>query len=209
MEMLRADMRVERQKSIYADAQSRLVDSAIELLNEKHNGEVNLTSIAKKANVSVATAYNHFPDNMLSIYGEILKEGFLRVKTQLENDIRKGITDEQRLERFLEILVSETIALQNAARVSFLNANELHRTGNWFQNEPFSFFKNLSFEVFKDCENLKVERFVQHVYKSYNGCLFLWIRYDSTSEHWSQFTDDWFYNEMKTSYNEGKQLLLM
>ena len=199
MEMLRVDKRVERQKSIFEDAQSRLVDSAIELLNEKHSGEVNLTSIAKKSKVSVATAYNHFPDNMLSIYG----------KTQLENDIRKGLTEEQRLERFLKILVSETIALQNAARVSFLNANELHRTGNWFQNEPFSFFKNLSFEVFKDYESLKVERFVQHVYKSYNGCLFLWIRYESTSEHWSQFTDDWFYNEMKTSYNEGKQLLLM
>ena len=119
MEMLRADKRVERQKSIFEDAQSRLVDSANELLNEKHSGEVNLTSIAKKSKVSVATAYNHFPDNMLSIYGEILKKGFLRVKTQLENDIRKGLTDEQRLERFLEILVSETIALQNAAKYLF------------------------------------------------------------------------------------------
>ena len=47
MEMLRTDKRVERQKSIYEDAQSRLVDSAIELLNEKHNGEVNLTSSKK------------------------------------------------------------------------------------------------------------------------------------------------------------------
>ena len=209
MEMLRADKRVERQKSIYEDAQSRLVESAIELINENPIKEVNLTSIAKNANVSVATAYNHFPDNMLSVYGEILKSGFLRVKTQLENDIRKGLTEEQRLERFLEILVSETIALQNASRVSFLNAKELHRTGNWFQNEPFSFFKNLSFEVFKDFESLKIERFVQNVYKSYNGCLFLWIRYESTSEHWSQFTDDWFYKEMKTSYNESKQILLM
>ena len=209
MEMLRADKRVERQKSIYEDAQSRLVESAIELINENRIKEVNLTSIAKNANVSVATAYNHFPDKMLSVYGEILKSGFLRVKTQLEKDIRKGLTEEQRLERFLEILVSETIALQNASRVSFLNAKELHRTGNWFQNEPFAFFKNLSFEVFKDFESLKVERFVQNVYKSYNGCLFLWIRYESTSEHWSQFTDDWFYKEMKTSYNESKQILLM
>ena len=88
--MLRGDKRVERQKSIYEDAQSRLLKSAIELLNDQDNTEVNLTSVAKKAKVSVATAYNHFPDNMLSIYGEILKEGFLRVKTQLENDLRKG-----------------------------------------------------------------------------------------------------------------------
>jgi AcrR family transcriptional regulator len=35
--------------------------------------------IAKNAGVSVATAYNHFPDNKLDILGSIFKLGFEEV----------------------------------------------------------------------------------------------------------------------------------
>ena len=43
------------------------------------NNKITVSSIAKNAGVSVATAYNHFPDNKLDILGSIFKLGFEEV----------------------------------------------------------------------------------------------------------------------------------
>ena len=45
--------------------------------------------IAKNAGVSVATAYNHFPDNKLDILGSIFKLGFEEVTEDYLNFIKK------------------------------------------------------------------------------------------------------------------------
>ena len=67
------DGRSVRQKIIYDEAQTKLVKSAIDILNDPkvENKSVNVSLIAKKAGTSVATAYNHFPNNMVDVYGAI------------------------------------------------------------------------------------------------------------------------------------------
>src|SRR5210317_1381244 len=68
------DGRVQRQQSIYDDNKLKLIETAIELINEIGDiTEVTLTQIAKEAGVSVATAYNHFPDKMSDLLASIVK----------------------------------------------------------------------------------------------------------------------------------------
>ena len=57
------DGRSLRQKTIYDESQLKLIQSAIELLQDPDidHKDINVSTIAKNAGTSVATAYNHFP----------------------------------------------------------------------------------------------------------------------------------------------------
>ncbi|MDA2970352.1 MAG: TetR/AcrR family transcriptional regulator, partial [Actinomycetota bacterium] len=71
------DGRVQRQQSIYDENKSKLIETAIELINEIGDiNEITLTQIAKEAGVSPATAYNHFPDRMSDLFSSIVKSKF-------------------------------------------------------------------------------------------------------------------------------------
>ena len=65
------DGRSIRQQNIYNKSHDDLVKSAINLLKnpDVDNDKINVSLIAKNAGTSVATAYNHFPQNMLDVYG--------------------------------------------------------------------------------------------------------------------------------------------
>ena len=63
------DGRSVRQKTIYDDSQLKLINSAIKLLQDPDldQNKINVSMIAKNAGTSVATAYNHFPNNMVDV----------------------------------------------------------------------------------------------------------------------------------------------
>ena len=67
------DGRSLRAKNIYDDVHKKLVNSAIELFNNPdiESEKINISMIAKNAGTSVATAYNHFPDNLIDVFGSI------------------------------------------------------------------------------------------------------------------------------------------
>ncbi len=62
------DGRAIRQQSIYSENKMKLIETAIEVINEIGDiNEVTLSTIAKAAGVSPATAYNHFPERMTDL----------------------------------------------------------------------------------------------------------------------------------------------
>ena len=68
------DGRAQRQQSIYDENKLKLIETAIEIINDTGDiSEVTLTQIAKEAGVSPATAYNHFPDRMSDLLSSITK----------------------------------------------------------------------------------------------------------------------------------------
>ena len=75
------DGRSVRAKNIYDEAHRKLVDSAIELFNDSDipNENINISLIAKNAGTSVATAYNHFPNNLIDVFGSIFNIGFQKI----------------------------------------------------------------------------------------------------------------------------------
>ena len=75
------DGRSLRAQRTYDEVHTKLVSTATEMYNNPliANNKITVSSIAKNAGVSVATAYNHFPDNKLDILGSIFKLGFEEV----------------------------------------------------------------------------------------------------------------------------------
>ena len=63
------DGRSLRAQKTYDEVHTKLVSTATEMYNNPliANNKITVSSIAKNAGVSVATAYNHFPDNKLDI----------------------------------------------------------------------------------------------------------------------------------------------
>ena len=78
MEAIPIDGRSVRAKNIYDKAHENLVNSAIQLFNNPDipNDTINISLIAKEAGTSVATAYNHFPENLIDVFGSIFNIGF-------------------------------------------------------------------------------------------------------------------------------------
>ncbi|MDA2946910.1 MAG: TetR/AcrR family transcriptional regulator [Actinomycetota bacterium] len=68
------DGRAARQQTIYDENKLKLIETALDVINEIGDiNEVTLSTIAKAAGVSPATAYNHFPDRMTDLFSSIVK----------------------------------------------------------------------------------------------------------------------------------------
>ena len=121
------DGRSLRQKTIYDESQLKLIQSAIELLQDPDidHKDINVSTIAKNAGTSIATAYNHFPNNMVDVYGAIFNSAFQGNEKKLL-DYFKSVEDAKlRINKFVELQAETIIKLGPAARYAFFNINEI------------------------------------------------------------------------------------
>jgi hypothetical protein len=159
--------------------------------------------IAKNAGTSVATAYNHFPNNMVDVYGAIFNLGFQGVEKELAEYFKSVEDPKLRINKFVELQAKAVIDLGAAARYMFFNVNEIVSSGNWISNEPFDVLLNLCKEYTKNNESIDAKKLALNTIRNFNGCLFMWMRYNSTSNFWSTFTDEWFLNETSLALEQG------
>ena len=199
------DGRSVRQKTIYDDSQLKLINSAIKLLQDPDldKKKINVSMIAKNAGTSVATAYNHFPNNMVDVYGAIFNSGFQGVEKELSEYFKSVEDPKLRINKFVELQAEAVIELGAAARYMFFNVNEIVSSGNWMTKEPFDVLLNLCREYTKKNESIDAKKLALNTIRNFNGCLFMWMRYNSTSTFWSSFTDEWFLNETSLALEQG------
>tara|TARA_B100000965_G_scaffold288306_1_gene246163 strand:- start:656 stop:1294 length:639 start_codon:yes stop_codon:yes gene_type:complete len=199
------DGRSVRQKTIYNDSQLKLINSAIKLLQDPDldKKKINVSMIAKNAGTSVATAYNHFPNNMVDVYGAIFNSGNKGVEKELAEYFKSVEDPKLRINKFVELQAEAVIELGAAARYMFFNVNEIVSSGNWMTKEPFDVLLNLCREYTKKNESIDAKKLALNTIRNFNGCLFMWMRYNSTSTFWSTFTDEWFLNETSLALEQG------
>ena len=199
------DGRSLRQKNIYDEAQQKLIKSAIELLQDPKidKDSINVSLIAKNAGTSVATAYNHFPNNMVDVYGAIFNDGFKTVEIELANFLQTEKKPHLKIEKFVELQAREIVRLGDAVRSAFFNINEIVSSGNWIKNEPFDVLLNLCKEYSNENSDIDATSLAYNVIRNFNGCLFMWMRFNKDSDHWSKFTDDWFLNETSLAFRQA------
>ena len=199
------DGRSVRQKTIYDDSQLKLINSAIELLQDpdKDQKKINVSMIAKNAGTSVATAYNHFPNNMVDVYGAIFNLAFQGVERELVEYFKSFEDPKLRINKFIELQAEAIIKLGAAARYMFFNINEIVSSGNWITNEPFDVLLNLCLDYTKDYQSIDAKKLALNTIRNFNGCLFMWMRYNSSSSFWSKFTDEWFLHETSLALEQG------
>ncbi|RPH16270.1 MAG: TetR/AcrR family transcriptional regulator [Acidimicrobiaceae bacterium TMED210] len=199
------DGRSVRQKTIYDDSQLKLINSAIKLLQDPDldQKKINVSMIAKNAGTSVATAYNHFPNNMVDVYGAIFNSTFQEVERDLGEYFKTVEDPKLRIKKFIELQAKAIIKLGAAARYMFFNINEIVSSGNWISNEPFDVLLNLCNDYIKEYQSIDAKKLALNTIRNFNGCLFMWMRYNSESSFWSSFTDEWFLNETSLALKQG------
>lgn len=199
------DGRSIRQKNIYDKAQQKLIKSAIELLQDPKldKNSINVSLIAENAGTSVATAYNHFPNNMVDVFGSIFNDGFKTVEIELAKFLQTEKKPHLKIEKFVELQAREIVRLGDAVRYAFFNINEIVSSGNWIKNEPFDVLLNLCKEFSNENSDIDATSLAYNVIRNFNGCLFMWMRFNKDSDHWSKFTDDWFLNETSLAFSQA------
>ena len=199
------DGRSIRQKNIYDKSQQKLIKSAIELLQDPKldKNSINVSLIAENAGTSVATAYNHFPNNMVDVFGSIFNDGFKTVEIELAKFLKTEKKPHLKIEKFVELQASEIVRLGDAVRSAFFNINEIVSSGNWIKNEPFDVLLNLCKEYSNENSDIDATSLAYNVIRNFNGCLFMWMRFNKDSDHWSKFTDDWFLNETSLAFSQA------
>ena len=199
------DGRSIRQKNIYDKAQQKLIKSAIELLQDPKldKNSINVSLIAENAGTSVATAYNHFPNNMVDVFGSIFNDAFKTVEIELAKFLQTEKKPHLKIEKFVELQAREIVRLGDAVRYAFFNINEIVSSGNWIKNEPFDVLLNLCKEYSNENSDIDATSLAYNVIRNFNGCLFMWMRFNKDSDHWSKFTDDWFLNETSLAFSQA------
>jgi len=198
MEAMPKDGRSIRAKNIYDKAHENLVESAIQLFNnpEIPNDTINLSLIAKEAGTSVATAYNHFPENLIDVFGSIFNIGFEKITESVTEFNSSNSNPYDQLNAYVEIQTKVSIELGNSLREAFYQFREILMSNKWIKGEPYSFLLGICNDFADKNEKVDAKTLADDIFVLWNGNIYLWMRYNSEFEIWSKFTDEWLMSEM-------------
>jgi len=131
------DGRALRQQNIYDLNRERLINTAVQVINEVGDiREVTLTQIAKEAGVSPATAYNHFPERMEDVYSAIVHS-----KMDVAANMGATITDSslspiEKLKKIPLTYAENLVSLGYAGKVLLIQQFNLIKVDKWLDQDP-------------------------------------------------------------------------
>ena len=195
------DGRSLRAQKTYDEAHKKLINSAVDLFNNPlvSHEKVTVSQIAKHAGVSVATAYNHFPENKLDIYGSLFQLGFKDVADELNAFLETSPEPGAAISMFLDTIANKVVELGNAIRFAWFEVRDIQASGKWIQREPYDVLKSL-------CQNYDPEsgdELADDIFQLFNGCTFLWLRYDPSYPVWAKYTDEWYVENVNEIFEKA------
>ena len=198
------DGRSLRAQKTYDEAHKKLIKSAVELFNNPlvSHEKVTVSQIAKHAGVSVATAYNHFPENKLDVYGSLFQLGFKDVADELNAFLETSPEPGAAITMFLDTIANKVVELGNAIRFAWFEVRDIQASGKWIQREPYDVLKSL-------CKNYDPEsgdELADDIFQLFNGCTFLWLRYDPSYPVWSKNTDEWYVENVNEIFEKATKI---
>ena len=198
------DGRSLRAQKTYDEAHKKLINSAVDIFNNPlvSHEKVTVSQIAKHAGVSVATAYNHFPENKLDIYGSLFQLGFKDVADELNAFLETSPEPGAAISMFLDTIANKVVELGNAIRFAWFEVRDIQASGKWIQREPYDVLKSL-------CQNYDPEsgdELADDIFQLFNGCTFLWLRYDPSYPVWSKYTDEWYVENVNQIFDKATKI---
>ena len=202
------DGRSLRAQRTYDEVHTKLVSTATEMYNNPliKNNTITVSSIAKNAGVSVATAYNHFPDNKLDVLGSIFKLGFEVVIIEYGSFVEMNHDPKDQINEFFRLITEKIIGLGDAVRYAFFNINDILESGKWIQGEPYDVLLSTCVKLADQNPGIDPKKLAEEAFSNFNGRLFLWMRFNPNFDLWAKFTDDWFRNEIKVNFDKALKL---
>ena len=198
------DGRLLRAQRTYDDVHKKLIDSAVELFNNPFISpdKISVSQVAKHAGVSVATAYNHFPENKLDIYGSLFQLGFKDVADELGAFLETSPEPSSAIVMFLDTIANKVVELGNAIRFAWFEVRDIQASGKWIQGEPYDVLKSLC----KNYEPESADDLADDIFQLFNGCTFLWLRYDPSYPVWSKYTDEWYVENINQIFEKATRI---
>ena len=198
------DGRLLRAQRTYDDVHKRLIDSAVELFNNPliSPDKISVSQVAKHAGVSVATAYNHFPENKLDIYGSLFQLGFKDVADELGAFLETSPEPSSAVVMFLDTIANKVVELGNAIRFAWFEVRDIQASGKWIQGEPYDVLKSLC----KNYDPESADDLADDIFQLFNGCTFLWLRYDPSYPVWSKYTDEWYVEYINKIFEKATRI---
>ena len=202
------DGRSLRAQRTYDEVHTKLVSTATEMYNNPliKNNTITVSSIAKNAGVSVATAYNHFPDNKLDVLGSIFKLGFEVVIIEYGSFVEMNHDPKDQINEFFRLITEKIIGLGDAVRYAFFNINDILESGKCIQGEPYDVLLSTCVKLADQNPGIDPKKLAEEAFSNFNGRLFLWMRFNPNFDLWAKFTDDWFRNESKLNFDKALKL---
>ena len=198
------DGRSLRAQKTYDEAHKKLINSAVELFNNPlvSHEKVTVSQIAKHAGVSVATAYNHFPENKLDVYGSLFQLGFKDVADELNAFLETSPEPGAAITMFLDTIANKVVELGNAIRFAWFEVRDIQASGKWIQREPYDVLKSLC----KNYDADSADELADDIFQLFNGCTFLWLRYDPSYSVWSKYTDEWYVENVNEIFEKATKI---
>ena len=203
-ESTKLDGRKIRAQKTYDEAHKKIIESAVELLNNPlvSHEKITISQIAKHAGVSVATAYNHFPENKLDIYGSIFNLGFKDVADELNRFLESSPQPDKIIIMFLDTIANKVVELGNAIRLAWFEVREIQSSGKWIEGEPYDVLHSLC----KNYDPKIANELADEIFQMFNGATFLWLRYDPNYSVWSKYTDDWYKEKVNQIFYKATKI---
>ena len=193
-----------RAQKTYNEVHKKLINSAVELFNNPlvSHEKITVSQVAKHAGVSVATAYNHFPENKLDIYGSLFQLGFKDVADELNAFLASSPKPESAITMFLNTVAKKVVELGNAIRFAWFEVREIQASGKWIQGDPY----DVLYSLCKNYEPDNTDQLTDEIFQMFNGATFLWLRYDRTYPVWSKYTDEWYLENVNEIFEKATKI---
>ena len=131
------DGRALRQQNIYDLNRERLINTAVQVINEIGDiREVTLTQIAKEAGVSPATAYNHFPERMEDVYSAIVHSKMDVAANMGATIADMSLSSIEKIKQIPVTYAENLISLGYTGKVLITQMFNLIKVNKWLDQDP-------------------------------------------------------------------------
>ena len=198
------DGRVLSAQTKYLIVHDKLIDAAIKLLNKK-SVDVNTLSVSdvcKQAKVAVSSGYNHFPNGFVDVYHGIFKLTLQNVEESLRDVTVQSKSLEYKVNYYLLAVAKSVVEKGEAARLTLFHYRELASLEGFVFGEPKLLLDGLIRDYCREHGVLKYKALVEDIWISFNGLLYIWMRFDQNSDLFSKYDDEWFLKSIKNLFKK-------
>ena len=185
------DGRALRQQNIYDLNREKLINTAVQVINEIGDiREVTLTQIAKEAGVSPATAYNHFPERMEDVYSAIVHS-----KMDVAANMGATLTDSslspiEKLKKIPLTYAENLVSLGYAGKVLLIQQFNLIKVDKWLDQDPVKAITALlaSTDEYRD----KSDVIALNIATAFRGAMYEYALNIGDHPLFSRYTEEYF-----------------
>ena len=189
------DGRALRQQNIYDLNREKLINTAVQVINEIGDiREVTLTQIAKEAGVSPATAYNHFPERMEDVYSAIAHSKMDVAANMGATIANKSLSPIEKIKQIPVTYAENLVSLGYTGKVLITQMFNLIKVDKWLDQDPVQAISALlsSTDQYRD----QADVIALNIATAFRGAMFEYALNIGDQALFNRYTEEYF---LKTS----------